>query len=238
MSAADVGIAVQGAVDAARSNADISLTRSGLSAIKDAILQARTIFARLYNYSVYRISESFRLVVSIALLGMMYGEFPLTALQIILIAFLNDIPIISLAYDHVLAPHRPAKINVRQRFIKSSLFGLTGVANSVILFLIMNNVWHLSLAVIQTAYFLKLTVSGHMLIYVAHTEHKWWRFLPSKQVIIATSATQLLATALALFGWLVAAIPWWLVVVVWLWSFLWMQIAEMTKRLALGRTMV
>ncbi|HSW81045.1 MAG TPA: HAD-IC family P-type ATPase [Candidatus Saccharimonas sp.] len=238
MSAADVGIAVQGAVDAARSDADISLTRAGLSAIKDAILQARTIFARLYNYSVYRISESFRLVVSIALLGMMYGEFPLTALQIILIAFLNDIPIISLAYDRVNAPHRPAKINVRERFIKSTIFGLTGVANSVILFIIMNNVWHLSLAAIQTAYFLKLTVSGHMLIYVAHTEQKWWRFWPSKQVIIATSATQLLATALALFGWLVAAIPLWLVIVVWAWSFLWMQIAEVTKRLTLGRKLV
>lgn len=117
-----------------------------------------------------------------------------------------------------------------QRFIKSALFGLAGVVNSLLLFLLMHNVWHLPLGVIQTAYFLKLTVSGHMLIYVAHTEQTWWRFLPSKQVIIATSATQILATMLAVFGWLVTPLPLWLVGVVWIWSFFWMQVAEVTKR--------
>ncbi|MFA5248215.1 MAG: HAD-IC family P-type ATPase, partial [Patescibacteria group bacterium] len=59
---ADVGIAVSGAASALKSLADIVLLGQGLSVIKDAILESRKIFVRLYNYTVYRISESFRLI--------------------------------------------------------------------------------------------------------------------------------------------------------------------------------
>ena len=229
ISTADVGIAVANSVDALKSGADIVLTQMGLTAIKDAIIQARIIFARLYSYSVYRISESFRLIVSITILGLIYGTFPLTPVQLIMIAFLNDLPIISLAYDRVISPHRPSHINVHNRFIKSGLFGIVGVANSIILFVLMRNVLHLSVGMIETAFFLKLTVSGHMLIYVAHTEKRWWRFLPSKPVIIATALTQLAATAIALGGWLMPHLSISLAILVWIWALGWMQVSELTK---------
>ena len=88
---------------------------------------------------------------------------------------------------------------------------------------------HAPLAVIQTAFFLKLTVSGHMLIYVAHTKERWWRFLPAWSVIVATAMTQLCATALALFGFFVAPISLGLVAFVWLWAFFWMQVSDGVK---------
>jgi H+-transporting ATPase len=154
----------------------------------------------------------------------------MTALQIILIAILNDIPIISLAFDRVNIAMQPAKINAKERFGKGSLFGIVGVANSLILFYLMNNVLHLSWGVIQTMYFLKLTVSGHLLIYVAHTKKRWFRFFPSRQVIWATSITQILASILALTGFLMPSKLTFLeVAVVWAWAFFWMQVTELTK---------
>jgi H+-transporting ATPase len=51
---ADVGIAVQGATDAARAAADMVLTREGLSVIVHAIVVARCIFARMKNFINYR----------------------------------------------------------------------------------------------------------------------------------------------------------------------------------------
>jgi H+-transporting ATPase len=78
-------------------------------------------------------------------------------------------------------------------------------------------------------FFLKLTVSGHLLVYVAHTKERWWKFLPAKQVIWATLGTQLLATAFALSGIFVAPISIGLVLFVWAWSFFWMQIGEVGK---------
>lgn len=228
--AANVGIAVQNAVTALKATADIVLLSDGISVIRDAIIESRKIFERIYTYSLYRISESMRLILSIAILGVAFGAYPMTALQIILIALLNDIPIISLAFDRVHRTIHPAKIDVKKRFFLSSLFGLVGVANSVLLFFLVRNVWHLDWSTIQTMYFLKLTVSGHMLIYVAHTKERWWKFLPSSQVIWATTVTQLIATGLALTGFLMSGrLTIWQVLFVWVWALFWMQVGEGMK---------
>ncbi len=228
--AANVGIAVKNAVTALKATADIVLLSDGISVIRDAIIESRKIFERLYTYSLYRISESLRLIVTIAVLGILYGVYPMTALQIILIALLNDIPIISLAFDKVKITNRPAKINAKKRFILSSLYGIVGIANSLLLFFLARNIWHLDWNIIQTMFFLKLTVSGHMLIYVAHTKDRWWKFLPSKQVVWATSITQILATLLAFTGFLMSGkLILWQIGFVWIWALFWMQISELMK---------
>lgn len=228
--AANVGFAVKSAVSALRAAADIVLLADGIGVIKDAILESRKIFERIYTYSVYRMSESLRLIITIAVLGALYGSYPMTALQIIVLALLNDIPIITLAFDRVKVAKSPAQMNVRARFTLSSLYGLVGVANSLLLFYITTHIWHLSWPIIQTMFFLKLTVSGHMLIYVAHTKERWWKFLPSREVIWATSATQLIATSLAATGFLMSGrLNLFQILFVWVWALFWMQVSEFIK---------
>jgi len=227
--AADVGIAVKNSVDALKGTADVVLLSSGLSVIKDAIIESRKIFVRLYNYSVYRLSESFRLIVTVTVLGLLFRAYPLTPVQLILLALLNDLPIVSLAFDRVKYAMRPQKINVKERMVLSVLFGVAGIANSLLMFLILTKWLHESWGAIQTLYFLKLTISGHMLIYVAHTRERWFRFLPSKQVIVATTLTQLAATAFALIGIFMQRVPLLMVAFIWLWAFAWMQVSELMK---------
>lgn len=232
LKAAHVGIAVAGAVSALKSLADIVLLGRGLGVIRDAIIESRKIFIRLYNYSVYRISESFRLIITILILGIWYGSYPLEPLQLLLLAFLNDIPIVSLAVDRVKISRRPSTIHNRERLILSLLFGSIGVLNSVILFVLMTQVWHFSVPIVQTMFFLKLTVSGHALIFVAHTKERWYRYLPSTQVIWATVGTQCVATLLAVTGFLMpASISPVLAGFVWLWVLFWMQMSELMKDL-------
>ncbi len=227
--AANVGIAVKNAVDALKGAADIVLISQGIAVIRDALIEARKIFARLYSYSLYRLSESFRLIVTVVVLGFISRAYPLTPLQLILIALLNDIPTVSLAFDRVEQFSRPAKVRPAARFILSSFYGLAGIGNSLILFFLVTSVFHLSWAMIQTIFFLKLTVSGQMLIYVAHTKERWWKFLPSRQVIRAITTTQLIATICAYFGILMPAIPILYIVGVWVWCLIWMQVTELTK---------
>lgn len=59
---ANIGIAVEGATDAARAASDIVLTEPGLSVIIDAVRTARCIFARVRNYVIYRIACTLQLV--------------------------------------------------------------------------------------------------------------------------------------------------------------------------------
>lgn len=230
LKAANVGIAVPGAVSALKSMADIVLLGEGLSVIQDAILESRKIFVRLYNYSIYRISESFRLIITILILGVLYGFYPLLPIQIILLALLNDLPIISLAFDRVETLSKPAEIKTKERFTLSLLFGSVGTVNSLILFVIMTHFLHLPLEVIQTIFFLKLAISGHALVFVAHTQERWYKFLPSKEVIIATLTTQAIATTLAITGFLMPIkISPMTALLVWFWALLWMQVSEAMK---------
>lgn len=59
---ADVGIAVEGATDAARAAADLILTEPGLSVIVDAIRISRCIFQRMKNYVIYRVACTIQLL--------------------------------------------------------------------------------------------------------------------------------------------------------------------------------
>ncbi len=228
--AASIGFAVSNAVDALKGTADIVLLSPGIAVMKDAFIEGRKIFERLYSYSLYRVSESFRLIVTIVVLGVVVGAYPLSPLQLILLALLNDIPIISLATDRVRVATRPARINVRAQFTQGLAYGLVGVANSLLLFFLAADYWHLPFPVVESIFFLKLTVGGHLLIYVAHTKERWWRYLPSGTVIAATGLTQALATVLVLTGWLMpAAVSWELAAFVWAWAFFWMQVSEFAK---------
>ena len=229
LSISNVGIAVKEAVDALRSAADIVLLSSGIAVIKDAVIEARKIFSRMYTYSLYRLSESFRLIVTIVVLGIVYVTYPLTPIQLILLALMNDLPIISLATDRVALADRPAHINVKDRFVLSTLYGLTGVANSLLLFFIAHSLLHLDDAVVQTMFFPKLTVGGHMLIYVAHTKERWYTYWPSSAVIWATSITQVVATGFAIFGIFMHGISPLMALAVWGWAFFWMQVSEAVK---------
>lgn len=231
MRIANVSIAVHNAVNAVKGASDIVLLSNGVGVIKDAVIEARRIFMRLSTYALYRISESFRVIFSLLILGLIFTNFPLTAVQLIVLALLNDVPIITLAFNRTTIPSRPAKIHAKRRFIRGSLFGLVGLVNSLIVVFALSRWLQVDWETIQTIFFLKLTVSGHMLIYVAHTEKRWYKYLPSRSVIIATSLTQLLASIMALSGIFMHPISVGWVLLIWGWAFFWMQISELMKRI-------
>lgn len=227
--AADVGIAVEGAVDALKSSADMVIVQGGISVIENALLEARRIFVRLTTFAMYRISESLRVIFDILVIGLWYKDFPLLPIQLIILALLNDIPIISLAFNRVDIPRLPPKPDSRRKFVLGSLFGSAGLLNSVLFFVLLYSGWHADWASLQTMFFLKLSVSGHLLIFVAHTAKRWWKYLPSPAVALATLGTQVLATAFAYFGLFMKAISWEQIVFTWLWALVWMQVSELIK---------
>jgi H+-transporting ATPase len=84
---ADAGIAVAGATDAAKSAADIVLTKPGISVIIDAIKESRKIFQRMNNYSIYRISETIRVILFMTLSILIFEFYPVTPLMIVLLGY-------------------------------------------------------------------------------------------------------------------------------------------------------
>ena len=98
---ADCGIAVSGATDAARSAAALILTAPGLSTIINAIGVSRQIFQRIESYIHYRIAMTLDIMIVVVASIVLFQFQPLTAIMIVALALLDDIPIMTIAYDNV-----------------------------------------------------------------------------------------------------------------------------------------
>ncbi|MGO9646201.1 MAG: plasma-membrane proton-efflux P-type ATPase [Candidatus Bathyarchaeia archaeon] len=212
---ADAGIAVAGATDAAKSAADIVLTKPGLSVIIDAIKESRKIFQRMDNYSIYRITETIRVLIFITLSIIIFGFYPVTALMIVLLALLNDAPIMTIAYDNVRYSNEPEKWNMKQTLGISAFLGLVGVISSFLILYIGLQVFRLTPEVLQSFIYLKLSVAGHLTVFVARTKKSFWSIRPSIQLFLAVVVTQTIATILTVYGILLPAMGWGLALFVW-----------------------
>jgi H+-transporting ATPase len=214
---ADAGIAVAGATDAAKSAADIVLTRPGLSVIIDALRESRAVFRRMENYAVYRIAETVRVLIFLSLSIIVLGFYPITALMIVVLAILNDLPIMMIAYDHAPVGTKPVRWQMSRIFALSTILGGLGVISSFLLLLILKIYLGLDAGTIQTLIFLKLAVAGHLTIYLARTgqQHFWERPFPSFSLFGVTEATQIGATVLAVYGFIITPIGWGYALLVW-----------------------
>jgi H+-transporting ATPase len=197
---ADCGIAVSGATDAARAAASIVLLSSGLSVIIDAIKESRRIFQRMNSYAIYRIAETLRVLFFMTLAILVFNFYPVTAVMIVMLALLNDGAILSIAYDNVRYRNRPEAWNMRRVLGVSTVLGVVGVVAAFGLFYLGERVFHLDRSHIQTLMYLKLSVAGHLTIFLARTRGPWWSIRPAKILLFAVLGTQAFATLMAVYG--------------------------------------
>jgi H+-transporting ATPase len=123
LSRANVGIAVEGATDAARGAADIVLTEPGLSTIVHAIRGSRIIFQRMRNYAIYACAVTIRIVVCFAILVFCY-KFQFPPFMVLIIALLNDGTIMTLSVDRVLPSSSPDSWDLAEIFAYAVAYGL------------------------------------------------------------------------------------------------------------------
>jgi H+-transporting ATPase len=197
---ANVGIAVSGATNAARAASDIVLLTTGLSVIIDALLESRRIFQRMVSYAMYRITETIRVLLFMTLSIIAFNFYPVTAIMIVLLAILNDGAIISIAYDNARPSNKPEVWNMRVVLGIATMLGTFGVAETFGLYYLAENIFKLDQNAIQTLIYLKLSVSGHLTIFVTRTKGPFWSFRPAKILLGAVVGTQTLATLITVFG--------------------------------------
>ncbi|VAX12759.1 Lead, cadmium, zinc and mercury transporting ATPase; Copper-translocating P-type ATPase [hydrothermal vent metagenome] len=228
---ADVGIAVSGATDAARAAADLVLTAPGLSVIINAIEEARRIFERMNAYAIYRISETIRIMFFVVLAMIFFNFYPITAVMIILLAFFNDIPIMTIAYDHTSLEKKPVRWNMRQVITVATAMGIVGVVGSFGMLLLAMDWLHLDIPQIQTYVFLKMAVAGHLVLFVARSkEHFWKRPWPAPIMLWSAVITKLAATILAAYGFgLITPITWPEIALIWGYSILSALVTDIVK---------
>jgi H+-transporting ATPase len=212
---ANAGIAVEGATDAAKSAADLVLTKPGLSVIIDAIKESRKIFQRMTNYGTYRIAETIRVLLFMTASIVIFQFYPVTALMLVLLALLNDLPIMTIAYDNVKYSDTPEKWDMRTLLGIATFLGIIGVFSTFGIFYIGLIVLKLNPLVLQSFIYLKLSVAGHLTVFVARTKGPFWSVKPAKPLLFAVIVTQLVATVITVYGILLPAMGWDLALLVW-----------------------
>jgi H+-transporting ATPase len=229
---AHAGIAVSGATDAARAAADMVLLNPGLSVIIDAIKESRRIFQRMNSYAIYRIAETIRVLLFMTLSILIFNFYPVTAVMIVLLALLNDGAILSIAYDHVPDSERPEAWNMPVMLGVSTLLGVAGVFASFGLFYLGERVFHLDRDFIQSLMYLKLSVAGHLTIFITRTRRPFWSFRPAPILLGAVLGTQAVATLITVYGLLMTPIGWTWAVAVWVYALIWFLFNDRVKLFA------
>ncbi len=249
---ADCGIAVSGATDAARAAADIVLMAPGLTVIVDAIKEARIVFERMRSYVIYRIAETIRILLFMTLAIVVFNFYPVSAVMIILLALLNDIPIMTIAYDNTKEREKPVRWNMQSIFVLSSWLGIAGLFSSFTLFYIvmiflkshpLTNFFpdlpagvditdsKSYLGFVQTIFFINLTIAGHFTIF--NTRISDWFFakvLPSWQLLSASFATALGGTLIGIYGLnIMTAVGWQWALYIWGYAFVWFVFNDIVK---------
>jgi H+-transporting ATPase len=229
---ADCGIAVSDATDAARAAASIVLTTPGLSVIIDAIKESRKIFQRMNSYAIYRIAETLRVLLFMTTAILVFNFYPLTAVMIVMLALLNDGAILSIAYDNVHYKNAPEAWNMRLVLGIATVLGIVGPIAAFGLFFLTDRVFHLDHPHIQTMMYLMLSVAGHLTIFQTRTRGPFWSIRPARILWMAVLGTQMLATAIAVFGVLVTPIGWGWAAFVWGYALVWFFVTDPVKLLA------
>ena len=152
--------------------------------------------------------------------------------MIVMLALLNDGPILSIAYDNVHYKDKPEAWNMRIVLRISTVLGFAGVVASFMLFYLAEKMFHLGTGAIQTFMFLKLAVAGHLTIFVTRTRGPFWSSAPAPALLWSAVASKLLATAVAVYGVFMTSIGWKWALIIWGYALVWFFVNDRIKLLA------
>jgi len=229
---ADCGIAVSDATDAARAAAAIVLLTPGLSVMIDAIKESRRIFQRMNSYAIYRIAETLRVLLFMTAAILVFNFYPLTAVMIVMLALLNDGAILSIAYDNVRYKDQPEFWNMRMVLGIATVLGVIGPIASFGLFYLGDRVFHLDRPHLQPMMYLMLSVAGHLTIFLTRTRGPFWSIPPARILLMAVVGTQIIATLIAVYGFLMPPLGWGWAGFVWGYALIWALASDRVKLLA------
>ncbi|MGE4372738.1 MAG: plasma-membrane proton-efflux P-type ATPase [Xanthobacter sp.] len=239
---ADCGVAVSGATDAARNAAALILTAPGLSTIVNAITESRTIFERITSYVYYRIAMTIDIMLVVVLAYIAFDFQPLTAIMIVVLALLDDIPIMTIAYDNVKPADKPVRWNMHRIIVFSTIMGLMALVQSFGLVVIcmywmhdayLMSIMQMDFPHLQTMLFLQLAAGGHLLLFVVRSRRSlFFPPYPSAPLFLAIVGTQIVAVLICAFGiGLVPPLPWLMIGLVWAYILIWMVVMDWVKLL-------
>ncbi|KAI7896813.1 plasma-membrane proton-efflux P-type ATPase [Mucor mucedo] len=196
---ANVGIAVEGCTDAARSAADIVLLAPGLSTIIDGIKTSRAIFQRLRSYALYRITSTIHFLLFMFIVTMVHN-WNMPAILLIMICVLNDAATLVIAVDNTEISERPDKWRIGQLLTMSCVLAVMLTVLSFAHFYVARDVFHEHPYVVHSIMYLHISSAPHFVIFSTRVPGYWYKNMPHWLFTVCILGTQVLALFFSVYG--------------------------------------
>jgi Mg2+-importing ATPase len=188
--AADVGISVDSAVDAAKQAAVIVLLDKQLAVVVDGVRLGRQTFANTLKYINITISANFGNMLSMAAASAFLPFLPLLPGQILLLNFLSDIPAMTIAGDSVdpemVEQPRTWDVPAIRRFMM--VFGSISSLFDIITFVVLRGVFAASPELFRSAWFVVSMMTELAAMLVLRTRRPAFQSHPSKPLLLTSIA--------------------------------------------------
>jgi len=244
---AQIGIAVDGATEAARSAADIILTTPGLSAIFEAVVESRKIFARLRAYVLYRMAATIQIVLVLSF--MIYGyDDVMKPLYVILLALFNDISMLPIANDNASPSSLPEIPSMPQILLASCMYGGILTAQTMGMYEFSNNSGYLRgddsvcanteecKKYIDCATYLQISIAIEFVIFSCRTpgfcllpKYVSREGRPSLALFLSVMCANVLISVLAGLGWIVYQVRWLDILYIWIYDIVCLVLTDLVK---------
>ncbi|KAJ3099265.1 hypothetical protein HDU96_010762 [Phlyctochytrium bullatum] len=196
---ANVGIAVHGCTDAARSASDIVLLAPGLSTIVDGVKCSRAIFQRMRSYAIYRITSTIHFLLFF-FISILWMDFNLPDRLIILIAVLNDAATLVISVDNAKISKKPDKWRLGQLLTLSVVLGFLLMLISFAHYFVARDVFQVTEKQLQTIMYLQISSCPHFVIFSTRVPGWFWENMPNLIFSIAVIGTQIFAMLMSIYG--------------------------------------
>ncbi|KAI8096835.1 plasma-membrane proton-efflux P-type ATPase [Halteromyces radiatus] len=196
---ANVGIAVSGCTDAARSAADIVLLAPGLSTIIDGVKTSRAIFQRLRSYALYRITSTIHFLIFMFIITMV-EDWRMPAILLIMICVLNDAATLVISVDNTQISDRPDKWRIGQLLTLSFILAILLSALSFAHFYVARDVFHVGKYELHSIMYLHISSAPHFVIFSTRVPGFWWENMPHWLFAVCVLLTQVLALFFSVYG--------------------------------------
>ena len=205
---AQLGIAVAGAGESAKSAAGIVLTTLGLGGIVIAVTEGRATFGRVLTYTL-KVSVEKLVVVMVLVVGLLMTRHAvLTPTLVLVLMLLGDFLAMSLTTDAVTPSPLPnvwraGNVTLAGAGIALCLLGFCSGALAVGTFRL-----HLSLGALQTLTFVALAFGTQATLYAIRERRHVWYLRPSPWLLLSSVGDVGASTFFALHGVLMKPLPW------------------------------
>ncbi|KAI9488988.1 plasma-membrane proton-efflux P-type ATPase [Zychaea mexicana] len=196
---ANVGIAVHGSTDAARSASDIVLLSPGLSPIIEGIKMSRIIFQRLRSYALYRITSTIHFLLFIFIVTIA-EDWQMPPILLILVSVLNDAATLIMALDNVQISPLPEFWRLGRLVFLSCMLAIFLSLFSFAHFYIFRDVLDVTAPELSTIMYLHISSAPHFVIFSTRLETFCWRNIPAWPFTVVVLGTQVIALILSVYG--------------------------------------